>query len=173
MRGFFVEGEKSWLELGEVERALLASLLGQVVQLLDLQEAASSDPFDFLNDLGKKAERPQDEVVFRLLPDAYSEDDEANNDFRKFTEQSLREEKITRAKAVLAQLPKTDDPIEIAPDTVAAWLKSLNDVRLALGTRLEITEDFLPINKEDEEKLSLLEVYDWLTWLQGTILEIA
>lgn len=171
MRGFFIEDEKRWLELGEIERALLGSLLGQVVQLLDLEGEVSSDPFDFLNDLTKRVERPQDEVVYRLLPDAYSDDEEANNDFRKFTEPSLREEKITSAKAVLAQLPKSDNPVEILKENLEFWLKSVNDVRLALGTRLEITEDFSTERIDDEEKLGLIEVYDWLTWIQGTLLE--
>jgi hypothetical protein len=42
---------------------------------------------------------------------------------------------------------------------------------LALGTRLEITEGAITIDESDEEKNGLLDVYDWLTWLQGTLLE--
>ncbi len=170
MRGFYLESNQRWLQLGEVERALLSSLIGQVVQLLKL-EGASTNPLDFLSDLNKKATRPQDEVVFRLLPDAYLEDEEGNNDFRKFTEQSLREEKLAAADFLLSALPPSDDPVAIKESEVDTWLKALNDVRLALGTRLEITEGAVTIDESDEEKNGLLDVYDWLTWLQGTLLE--
>lgn len=170
MHGFFIENEKRWLKLVEVERALLRSLIEQIIQLLDLQEEPVTDPLEFLNDLGKTVSRPQDEVVYRLLPDAYGDDEEANQEFRRFTESGLREEKLTLARKVLAVLPKNDEVVEVADEEFDGWLKTLNDVRLALGTRLEITEDTREINL-DPEKESLLEVYDWLTWLQGTLLE--
>lgn len=172
MHGFFIEDEKRWLKLVEVERALLASLIGQIVQLLDLQEEPVTDPLDFLNDLGKPVARPQDEVVYRLLPDAYGEDEEANSEFRRFTEGVLRDEKLQQAKKVLVAMPKDDEAVEITNEDFDFWLKALNDVRLALGTRLEITEDMQVVGV-DPEKESLLEVYDWLTWLQGTLLETA
>ena len=172
MHGFFIEQDKRLLALVEVERALLTSLINQIIQLLDLQDETNADPFDFLNDLGKPVTRPQDEVVYRLLPDAYQENEEANSEFRRFTEGSLRDEKLRQAKKILRILPKGDDPVEIPDTDFETWLKGLNDVRLALGTRLEITEDLIQTNL-DEEKMSLLEVYDWLTWLQGTLLETA
>jgi hypothetical protein len=172
MRGFYYENEKIWLKLDEVERALLASLISQVLQLLKLGDAETADPLSFLEDINKKAVRPQDEVVFRLLPDAYADDEESNNDFRKFTEQSLRDEKLAAASFALENLPKDDQPKEIPDFDIAVWLKSLNDVRLALGTRLEITDGAVLVDENDEEKNSLLDVYDWLTWLQGTLLEV-
>jgi hypothetical protein len=172
MRGFYQEDEKVWLKLDEVERALLASLISQLVQLLKLGDLETADPLSFLEDINKKAVRPQDEVVFRLLPDAYADDEESNNDFRKFTEQSLRDEKLATAKFALANLPEDDEPKEILDSDISLWLKSLNDVRLALGTRLEITDGAVMVDQNDEEKNGLLDVYDWLTWLQGTLLEI-
>lgn len=170
MHGFFIENEKRWLKLAEVEIALLKSLISQIIQLLDLQEETTSDPFDFLKDLGKPIARPQDEVVYRLLPDAYGEDEEANSEFRRFTERSLREEKLVQARKVLASMPQDVNAIEVEEADFEIWLKTINDVRLALGTRLEITENMHTENL-DPEKTSLLEVYDWLTWLQGTLIE--
>lgn len=147
-------------------------MIDQVLQLLKLGEAEPTDPLSFLEDINKKAIRPQDEVVFRLLPDAYADDEESNNDFRKFTEQSLRDEKIAAAKFVLEKLPSNDEPREILDSDISTWLRAINDVRLALGTRLEITDGTVLVDQNDEEKNSLLDVYDWLTWLQGTLLEI-
>ena len=53
-----------------------------------------------------------------------------------------------------------------------AWLGALNDLRLALGSRLAITEDAaeefaaLP---DDDPRAATYHVYDWLTFLQDSL----
>ena len=46
--------------------------------------------------------RPDDPVLERLLPDGYSEDEEgaedANADFRRYTERGLRDGKVANAR---------------------------------------------------------------------------
>ncbi len=57
-----------------------------------------------------------------------------------------------------------------------AWLGSLNDLRLTIGSRLEITEDrhesFADL-AEDDPRFVLFHVYDWLTFLQETLVHAA
>lgn len=170
MHGFYLQDAKRLLQLEEVEIKLLTSLINQVIQLLDLGQESSSDPLDFLSQVGKKTPRPEDEVVFRLLPDAYLNDEEANSDFRRFTEDTLRDNKLKLAQEVLKGIPIDEAPVEIPNESVETWLKVINDVRLALGTRLELTEDSRDLFL-DPEKSGLYEVYDWLTWLQGALIE--
>jgi hypothetical protein len=53
-----------------------------------------------------------------------------------------------------------------------AWLRALNDLRLALGTRLEITEDSyerLAGLDWDDPRYAMFAIYDWLTLLQDTL----
>ena len=53
-----------------------------------------------------------------------------------------------------------------------AWLRCLNDLRLTLGTRLEVTEDFYERAEElnwDDPRYALYAVYDWLGLLQDTL----
>ena len=58
-------------------------------------------------------------------------------------------------------------------DEVEAWLRRLNDARLALGVTLAITEDHDPTRLDATDPASQpFFVYDWLTMLQGTILEV-
>jgi hypothetical protein len=54
-----------------------------------------------------------------------------------------------------------------------AWLGTLNDLRLVLGTRLDVTDD--PDDQElpeDEELAHAMQVYGWLGWLQESLLSV-
>jgi hypothetical protein len=56
-----------------------------------------------------------------------------------------------------------------------SWLGFLNDVRLALGSRMGIDDDFhdeAANLDEDDPLLAMLDVYDWLTYLQETLVQI-
>ena len=84
--------------------------------------------------------------------------------------------KHASAQAVLAMLPDDvgDDDVEIALDRPAAlqWLGTLNDIRLALGTRLGIEQDddavwdALPA---DDPRGTVHQIYQWLGWMQETL----
>ena len=60
--------------------------------------------------------------------------------------------------------------LALEPDDVQAWLAVLNDVRLVLGTRLEITEDDWDVTPDDP-RAGAYNVYAWLTHLQGDLVD--
>jgi hypothetical protein len=115
---------------------------------------------------------PEDPVLARLLPDAYRDDPEAAGEFRRYTEQGLRSGKVAAAQTVLDTLPAGGGHVRLRPEDAQAWLRSLNDVRLAIGTVLGITEDY-----EDEmeaaswadPRSAYLEVYHWLGYVQDSL----
>jgi Domain of unknown function (DUF2017) len=115
---------------------------------------------------------PDDPVLARLLPDAYRDDPEAAGEFRRFTEQGLRSGKVAAAQTVLATLPAKGGQVRLGPEDAQAWLRAINDVRLAIGTVLGITEDY-----EDEleqaswadPRSALLEAYHWLGYVQDSL----
>ena len=115
---------------------------------------------------------PDDPVLARLLPDAYADDAEAAGDFRRFTEQELRDGKAAAARTVLATLPEDGGRIRLSDEEGQVWLRALNDVRLALGVRLSITEDFdaraADLDPADPRS-AYMWIYDWLTFLQETL----
>jgi hypothetical protein len=115
---------------------------------------------------------PEDPVLARLLPDAYGDDPEAAGEFRRYTEQGLRSGKVAAAHTVLATLPSDGGRVRLSAGDAEAWLRSLNDVRLALGVTLGITEDYehelSELDPEDPRE-AYLHVYDWLTFLQETL----
>ena len=115
---------------------------------------------------------PEDPVLARLLPDAYGDDPEAAGEFRRYTEHDLRSGKVAAAQTVLATLPATGGRVRLSAGDAEAWLRSLNDVRLALGVILGITEDYEREFGEldpDDSRQAYLHVYDFLTYLQETL----
>jgi Domain of unknown function (DUF2017) len=115
---------------------------------------------------------PEDPVLARLLPDAYRDSPEAAGEFRRYTEQGLRSGKVAAAQTVLATLPAKGGQVRLGPEDAQAWLRAINDVRLATGTLLGITEDY-----EDEleqaswadPRSAYLEVYHWLGYIQDSL----
>ena len=170
----------------DAEASLLRHLVGEVRQLLaaDEEPAPAARPLDGLPTDAQLAaltgitggdeqrELPADPALARLLPDAYADDEEAAGEFRRLTESSLRRDKIAAAERMLAALPE-DGPGEVRldPDTTETWLGTLNDVRLALGTRLEVTPEMAEPDPDDPDAAAYV-VYLWLTELQGVLLEI-
>ncbi|MDQ1688149.1 MAG: hypothetical protein QOK42_1124 [Frankiaceae bacterium] len=171
------------LVLDAIEREVLADLVLQVRHLVG--GPAEADPLAGLSlaEAGAEsgaesgAEVPADPALARLLPDAYRDDPEGAEDFRRFTEADLRAGKVRDALLVLGDLEAADDADSVvlaSAEQAEAWLRALNDVRLALGARLDVAEDSweeaesLP---EGSERRQALEVYHWLGWLQETLLE--
>ncbi len=157
------------------EAGILRQAVTEVMELLGGPEAGSDDP---LGGLGAAPEPSTDPVLGRLLPDGYRDDPESAAELRRLTESSLVAEKVRNAQAVLAALPEAGGSVRLGDDeSVEAWLRALNDVRLALGTRLDVTED-LDIAEDidgdpDSPRAYALVVYDWLGYLQETLIRCA
>jgi hypothetical protein len=132
----------------------------------------SPEEFAALLGLSDSTAAPEDPVLARLLPDAYRDDPEAAGDFRRYTEQDLRAGKVAAARTVLATLPEDGGQVRLSADEAQVWLRALNDVRLALGVRLSVTEDFeqrMASLDPDDPRSAYFWVYDWLTYLQETL----
>ncbi len=167
------------VRLDQVERALLATFARQMIEFVaPAPTDPDADPLEAFVGIDRATDTPDDPVLARLFPDAYRDDPDASMEFRRFTERSLRDAKVASAAAVAAALePDAEGPRDIEIDTVdvPAWLGFLNDTRLALGTRLEITEDShdeLAGLADDDPRVGPLHVYDWLTYLQDSMVQL-
>jgi hypothetical protein len=168
-----------------LEAALLRSLVSQVVELVRDQapeKSAKTDPLESLLEFDGPLSTPEDPVLARLLPDAYS-DDEAAGEFRRYTERGLRDQKAEQGRQVIRDLEEAGLPVEVdeaeeqieldlAAEQSQVWLRCLTDVRLALATRLgveEDDEDYWDSLAEDDPRTYLHDVYDWLGYVQETL----
>jgi Domain of unknown function (DUF2017) len=121
---------------------------------------------------GDPPEAPEDPVLSRLLPDGYRDDSEAAEEFRRLTESTLRQQKCAAADRVLADLAESGGTVRLDAETTETWLAALNDVRLALGTRLDVQEDMADPDPDDPDAAAYV-VYVWLTELQDVLVEVA
>ena len=141
--------------LEPAEAGIVGLLLDQLEQLLD----ADAD------DVGG------DPVMARLLPDGHRGDPELAADYRDLTEASLRSGKADDLAMVRATLPPDGGEVRLDPEQAAAWLRTTNDLRLAMGTRLDVSEDTEPPEEITGEEDQQLAVYYWLTALQGSLVD--
>src|SRR5919107_2179432 len=153
---------RQWVATFAVDEVrVLRKVAGEVVALL-------TDGFDH-----------GDPVVDRLFPDIYPDRPEDSAEFRQYTEGDLKTGKIDQAGAILAALPD-DGPCEVRLDaeTAEAWLRAINDARLAMGTRLDIRADTDLGDELDDAVLHdpasgrvfQLSVYAYLGYLQESLL---
>jgi len=155
MRAFRFRHGDVVARLDPAEAGIVGLLLDQLEQLL----AADADDV------------AGDPVMARLLPDGHRSDPDLAADYRELTESSLRSGKTDDLAIVRATLPEGGGEIRLDRDQAGAWLRTSNDLRLALGTRLDITEDTEPPDEIADEQDQQLAVYYWLTSLQGSLVD--
>ena len=161
------------------QAGVIRSLVSQVAELISAdaetgEEAAQAGNLEAQLGLSSHVEPPDDPVLARLLPDAYSDDAEAAAEFRRYTEESLRSAKVASAQAVLASLPAAGGEVRLSEPECQQWLRALNDVRLALSVRLGITDEDEDLSEGmavDDPRAAYLWVYQWLAYLQDSLLE--
>ncbi len=153
------------LDLSLIEAAHLTDLVQQFLSLL--QDTVDEDAAD-------------DPAVARLVPDAYRDDTDAADEFRRLTQADLLDRRRDDAALVATTLRR--DGEELTPDSIdeqdaastfeirlgpaeaAAWLRTLTAIRLVLATRLGITDD------ADDVAHPRFGVYNWLGYrLDGLV----
>jgi hypothetical protein len=162
----------------EPEEAFVLRRLAVEVDALIAMEAgeppASTDELESLLALPAQAPaRSGDPVLARLFPDAYDDADDAA-DFRRYTLQELSTGKRAGLALLRSTVAEQGGDVFLDEDSAQVWLSALNDLRLALGTRIGVTEDNLDeldrLDPSDPRAL-LYDAYDLLTYLQGSLVE--
>ena len=162
-------GGKLTLKLDPAEVGVLSQLFEQMAELLDEPDNESAvDPLAQLLNMGGSTQISDDPALARLFPDGYSDDEHASADFRRFTEQDLRAQKVAALATVIGTLSDWSGKASVTQHQAQDWLKALNDLRLVLGTRLEISDEVDTDFEADEPGIHL---YNYLTYLQGTLID--
>jgi hypothetical protein len=173
MAGFRATSDGVTARFAKPEAAIIRDLVGQVVELV-VADMPTPEDDDLAAMVGmiESAEVPDDPVLARLLPDGYRDDPEAAQEFRRFTESGLRSAKVESAQMLLQTLPASGGRVKLSSEQAEAWLRSLNDVRLALGVRLGVTDDFDGLSQDlgaDDPRYAYMQVYQWLAFLQESL----
>ncbi|MFB7088747.1 DUF2017 domain-containing protein [Streptomyces sp. NPDC056296] len=180
--------------LDDVEISIIRSLAVQLLELIGPgpAEDASDDPLAELFADGP-SEPPSDPVLRRLFPDAYgdpegtpqakeAEEQRAHSaEFRRYTENDLRAGKRDNALAVIRTLDTLTSAaagedgavLKLSVEESRQWLSALNDLRLAIGSRLEIADeddtDLLYRLPDEDPRKPMVMAYLWLGGLQESL----
>jgi len=173
--GFKRHGNHSYIaEFASSEKEVLLNLCEQIIELLaERIDHGQEDPLAAMVGITSHDSPPEDEVLHRLLPNAYADQVDAS-EFRRYTESTLRAKKQANAISMRIHLKSSDDGIiDLDHDSANAWLGAINDIRLALGVRLKVennSNEHLELLSPDDPLRGVYAVYTWMGWLQETLL---
>lgn len=153
------EGVVVTLDTNEVE--LLRAIPGEVRGALE--EPSSKD----------------DPVYNRLFPSAYLDptEESAEREWQELVHPELLQSRLAALDLMTTTLDRAVTKrgraeVELAPEEVEAWLGVVNDARLALGTRLGVTEDAESEAIEPSDPSAAAHaVYGWLTWFENDLVD--
>jgi hypothetical protein len=112
-------------------------------------------------------DEPEHPDLRRLFPPAHPDDAEEEAAYRNLVGNQLdsgRERAIATVQATL----RSDT---LSAEEAESWLTVLNDLRLVLGTRLDVTEQMSFDLDPSDPRAAELAVYAYLSWLQEQLVE--
>lgn len=136
------------LGIPESERDILRALPGQLREML-AESDATTDP-----------------ALRRLFPPAYPGDAERTAEFDALVRDDLVEQRM----AAIQTMERTIDARRLSEEEILAWLSAVNDLRLVLGTRLDVTEEMdAPDFAPDDPRALMFALYGYLSYLEEEI----
>lgn len=140
-----VRGGRFALRISGAERDVLRSLPAQLRQLMTGQDAGANPD------------------LRRLFPTAYPDDPEKAAEY----DGMVRDDLVAQRLAAIDVMERTIDSDRLSEEELLAWLSSINDLRLVLGTRLDVPEDLSELEvTPDDPRAESLALYAYLSILE-------
>ena len=150
-RRFRWKGGQVVVDLPDDEQEMLAHVLPQLRELV----MGETDP-----------------ALRRLSPPARPDDDDAEAFYRQMVTDDLLRSRLEAIEVVESGIGGTS----LDDDGIAAWMHSLNALRLVLGERLDVDvigHDVLHELTDDDERVPIVALYEWLGWLLEQLVDAA
>jgi len=106
------------------------------------------------------------ELTKRLYPTAYADDAERDAEFKALMSDDLLAGRLHSADV----LEESAEATELDDEQLMGWIAAVNDLRLVLGTRLDVSEDENPEDRAGEPGYA---VYHYLGWLLEHLMDCA
>lgn len=97
----------------------------------------------------------------RLFPVAYAQDAEHEAEYRALVGDELVTKRLAQVDTVLSTIAS----VRLSEDEVAAWMGAVNDLRLVLGTRLDVSEETDLAVDPSHPDAAAYGLYAYLGWL--------
>ena len=140
------------VKLNVDEAALLRQVVDEITQIISADEATP--------------------VHERLFPDAF-EDAEETKKYNTMVRDELKTHKLSALNSMQNTLGDSGRvSATLSASEAHLWLTALTDIRLAIGVRLDVSEEDMGREPDpaDPDGLALV-VLHWLGWLQETMVE--
>ncbi|HJL99768.1 MAG: DUF2017 family protein [Acidimicrobiales bacterium] len=142
------------IKITEDERSLLADLIDQLRELV----------------LSTSPEGEVDPSLRRLYPAAYADDIQHEVEYQRLMRDQLLERRLSHLDVVETTL----NDRELDQESLTSWIMSINDLRLVLGTHLDVSEDEESLLLEDDDpQQHQSAIYHYLSHLLGELVEVA
>lgn len=140
------------VNISDEERQLVAGLLRQLKDLL----------------MGTSPAGDVDPSVRRLFPAAYPDDDALDKEYQELMRDQLLARRLDNIDLVESSLGLD----RLSPEQAMGWIAAINDVRLVLGTRLDVVEDeeITDLDPDDPDNAAK-GIYHYLGHLLGEIVD--
>ena len=135
------------INLDDDQRGLLRHLFGELRDILMLDD---------------------DDGLRRLYPTAYPNDVERDAGYQALVHGELMEKRLE----ALDEVEATVDNKDLTPEQLGLWMTSINELRLILGTKLDVSEEDTEIDPEAPDAQPRL-IYMHLGWLLEQIVAAA
>jgi hypothetical protein len=136
--------------LSEPEQVLVKSLLAQLRALIRTEASG---------------EITEDSGVRRLFPTAYPQDEALESEYQGM----VRDDLVAKRLAAIDEVEETIVLPTLDEEQLTTWMTTFKDLRLVLGTRLDVSEDDEPFIDPDDPDAAALVAYGYL----GELLECA
>jgi len=155
--------------------------LPRIKDMKDIRDIKDiKDIKDSADEVDQAPEDLRDPAMERLLPSAHRDDPALSAEFRRLTEHGLRELKAANLMTAISALQAHEgESVRLNMDQAQATVVALTDVRLLLGARLglrtdddaEALQERLGAAAEDDPQMHLAAYYDFMTWLQESLIQ--
>lgn len=132
--------------MGADEREVLKSLMPQLRELIT----------------------ERDSTAWRLFPNAYQDDREKAAEYEELVGDDLRQRRLE----AIATVERTLQADTLSADELRAWMGATNDMRLVLGTRLDVTEDSEIDDYNTQTSKMLFSLYSYLGYVLEEIVGV-
>jgi len=119
----------------------------------------------YLVDLLEQGMDDDNPAFDRLFPTAYPPDPDKEAGYQALARSELTDTRFTAIAAVRS----TGEADEVDHSTLDAWMRVVNDLRLVIGTQLDVSEDPDWVPPAEHEQSYVL--YQWLSALLQAIVE--
>lgn len=110
----------------------------------------------------------EDPALVRLFPPAYQDDEAASREYARL----MRDDLTAGHLEALRVMEQSAGATRLDEEQMAAWLAALNDIRLVLGTRLDVSEELYETGlPSGDARAAQFALYQYLGFLQEQVVE--